>query len=58
MPMPATSSNDKATEAALDLIKALQNPEPAGPLLPLQEAQREAMQTLAELFYKQTNKPS
>lgn len=48
--MPATSSLDKALQAAEDLITALNTPAPASPFLNFGHEQKNALQQLAALF--------
>jgi hypothetical protein len=50
VPMPQTSSADRATYAALDLIQALQHPAPAAPFLNFGDAQLAALHTLSHIF--------
>ena len=49
--MPASSSLDKAIQAANDLIHVLQNPEPASPFFEFGDAQQNALDKLAALFH-------
>jgi len=49
--MPATSSADRATYAALDLIDALQHPAPAAPFATFGDAQLQALRALTAIFY-------
>ncbi len=56
--MPKTSSADAATQAALDLIDALQHPAPAAPFAQLGHGQLHAIRQLATLFQATTSKPS
>ena len=48
------SSTDAAIIAAQDLIHALQNPEPAIPILTLENSYKEAMRSIEYLFGKAT----
>ena len=52
--MPQTSSADRATQAAHDLVEALQNPAPATPYLTVRNTHLAALQQLAEIFSKVT----
>ena len=47
------SSMDATYHAAQDIIYALYNPEPASPLVKLVNVNKEALQTLAEIFRKE-----
>jgi hypothetical protein len=48
--MPKTSSADAATQAATDLVHALQNPAPAAPFAQLGNKQLAALRQLSEIF--------
>ena len=50
--MPKISSLDVTAHAAHDSIDALQNPEPASPLVNLGNGHKEALRTLLEIFKK------
>jgi hypothetical protein len=52
VPLPRNTSNDYATIAALELVRALKNPSAGGPLPPLPDEQLEAMLKLAEIFHR------
>ena len=56
--MPTASSRDTATAAALDLIKALQNPSPASALSPLSDSHHHNLTQLAEIFSAATSAPA
>jgi len=49
--MPATSSADRATYTALDLIDALQHPAPAAPFATFGDAQLQALRALTAIFH-------
>jgi hypothetical protein len=53
--MPKTSSADAATQAALDLIHALENPSPAAPFATIGNAQLHAIRKLADIFRTNTS---
>ena len=55
--MPKTSSADAATQAALDLIHALENPSPAAPFATIGNAQLHAIRKLADIFRTNTSQP-
>jgi hypothetical protein len=57
-PMPKTSSADAATQAARDLISALQNPAPAAPFATLGNEQLHAIRKLADIFQVATESPT
>ena len=48
--MPKMSSTDATIHVAQDLIHALQNPEPASPLVALVNSHKEALIFLADIF--------
>ena len=50
--MPQMSSKDETYHAAIYIIYALQNPEPASPLIKLGYVIKEALNTLADVFRK------
>ena len=50
--MPQISSMDATYHAAQDLMYALQNPEPASPLVKSVNGHKEALKTLKEIFRK------
>jgi hypothetical protein len=52
--MPKTSSADAATQAALNLIHALENPSPAAPFVALGDDQLHAISKLADIFRTNT----
>ena len=56
--MPASSSMDKAIQAAEDLITVLNNPEPSSPFLAFGDEQKNALQTLANIFKVSLPKPT
>jgi hypothetical protein len=56
--MPKTSSADAATQAALDLIAALQNPTPAAPFATIGDEQLNAIRQLAAIFQAATTPAS
>ena len=58
MPLPRNTSNDCATIAALELVQALKNPAPDGPLPPLQDEQLQAMKQLAAIFHRHSTSTS
>ena len=53
--MPTISSTNATIHAAQDLIHALQTPEPASPLVTLENAHKEALIYLADIFGKSTS---
>ena len=55
--MPKTSSADAATQAAQDLIHALDNPTPAAPFATLGTEQLHAIRQLADIFQTSTSQP-
>ena len=56
--MPASSSLDKATQAAQDLIDILKSPQPSTPFLDFGDEQFNALQKLADLFKCSLNSPN
>ena len=58
VPIPHTSSQNRAIEAAEELIHALNNPEPSSPLAPITDKQQKAMKQLAEIFQKYAKQQS
>ena len=56
--MPASSSLDKATQAAQDLIDILKSPQPSTPFLDFGDEQFNALQKLADLFKCSLNPPN
>jgi hypothetical protein len=53
--MPKTSSADNATQAALDLVDALENPSPAAPFATIGQEQLHAIRKLADIFCDTTS---
>eukprot|EP00978_Attheya_sp_CCMP212_P006283 scaffold14236_cov54-Attheya_sp.AAC.5 len=52
--MPKASTTEEASAAARDLIEALLHPEPASPLAPLVDSQRQALFQLVDIFTQAT----
>ena len=55
--LPKTSSADAATQAAQELIHALQNPHLVSPLAPISNEHQHALQQLADIFNSASSKP-
>lgn len=58
VPMPTPSSTDRVIIAAQDLAKALQNPCPNSPLMPLTDHELHQLDTLQQVLTNRTTEPT